>query len=207
MRSSRKMLGISLLCGLPLLPTDLQAQSRPPVHYLSDQELTSEKIIDILKGSTPTMRGIAPIEESPSAAGKPNCTTYRQRSRGAAPTSDAVGMKVLFAFNSSQISSAASENLKKLGIALKANELAPFCFRIEGHADNRGSDEYNFVLSQKRAESVVRYLARQLGIEQERLFPVGYGESQPLVNNDTEDNRQKNRRVQIVNLGSGREEK
>lgn len=204
MGSSKKMLGICVLCGLSLLPINVQAQSRPPVHYLSDQELTSEKIIDILKG--PTMRGISPVDKSTSAASKPDCTTYRQRSRGAASTSDAVGMKVLFAFNSSQISPSASENLKKLGVALKADELAPFCFRIEGHADNRGSEEYNFVLSQRRAESVVHYLAERLGIEQERLFPVGYGESQPLVSNDTEDNRQKNRRVQIVNLGSGREE-
>jgi outer membrane protein OmpA-like peptidoglycan-associated protein len=182
----------------------VQAQSPPPVHYLSDQELTSEKIIDILKPQT--YRGIAPVAESQPASGKPDCAAFRQRSRDAASTSDAVGMNVLFAFNSSQISPAAAENLNKLRVALKANELAPFCFRIEGHADNIGSDEYNLVLSQKRAESVVRYLAGE-GIEQERLLPVGYGESRPLVNNDTEENRQKNRRVQIAILGSGQEAK
>ena len=191
--------------GFFLLPTEVQTQSQPSVHYLNDQELTSEKIIDILKAPTPTMRGIAPIAESPSASGKPDCTAYRQRSRSAASTSDAVGMKVLFAFDSSQVSPAAAENLDKLGTALKAPELAPFCFRIEGHADDIGNEEYNLALSQKRAESVVRYLIGQLGVEQERLLPAGYGETQPLVTNDTEENRQKNRRVQIVNLGSGRE--
>lgn len=207
MRSCRTILGLSLLCGFSLLATEVRAQSHPPVHYLSDQELTSEKIIDILKAPPPTMRGIAPVAESSPASGKPDCTVYRQRSRGAASTSDAVGMKVLFAFDSAQVSPAAAANLDKLGAALKAHELAPYCFRIEGHADNIGSEEYNLALSQKRAESVVHYLVGQLGVEQERLFPVGYGETQPLVNNETEENRQKNRRVQIVNLGSGQEAK
>src|SRR5262245_25955551 len=206
MRPFQKILYVSTLWSFSLLPFSVQAQSHPSVHYLSDQELTSEKIIDILKAPTPTMRGITPVE-SPPASGNPDCTAYRQRNRGSTLTSDAVAMKVLFAFNSSQLSSDAAKNLGELGTALKDSRLSSFCFRIEGHADNVGSDEYNLALSQKRAESVVHYLAQQLGIEKERLIPVGYGESQPLVDNDTDENRQKNRRVQIENLGSGGEAK
>ncbi len=51
--------------------------------------------------------------------------------------------------------------------------------RIEGHADERGSDEYNMVLSRQRAVVAKRFLA-QLGVEAERLETLGFGEEQPI---------------------------
>ncbi|AUX26816.1 porin [Sorangium cellulosum] len=67
---------------------------------------------------------------------------------------------------------------------------------IEGHTDDRGTDEYNRVLSQNRANSVMAALVRR-GIDATRLTAQGYGRSQPLADNKTEAGRQRNRRVQF----------
>ena len=53
-----------------------------------------------------------------------------------------------------------------------------------------------------RAEAVVQYLINRFGIEPERLDAVGFGEHKPLADNTTEEGRSKNRRVEIVNVGS-----
>lgn len=68
---------------------------------------------------------------------------------------------------------------------------------VGGHTDSRGADEVNLELSQARAEAVVAYLA-SAGVDPSRLVGVGYGEIQPIADNDTPDGRQRNRRVEFV---------
>ncbi|MCX7861978.1 MAG: OmpA family protein [Bacteroidales bacterium] len=78
---------------------------------------------------------------------------------------------------------------------------------IASHTDSVSSDEYNLKLSQKRAESVVKYLISK-GIEKERLVAKGYGESKPIAPNtnpdgtDNPEGRQKNRRTEFRIIGS-----
>ena len=67
---------------------------------------------------------------------------------------------------------------------------------IEGHCDIVGSDEYNQKLSEARAKSVFDYFASK-GIAANRMKTAGYGRTRPIVPNDTETNRAKNRRVEI----------
>ncbi len=67
---------------------------------------------------------------------------------------------------------------------------------ISAHTDSKGSDEYNLELSQKRAESVVNYLIAN-GINSDRLIAKGYGESQPIADNETEAGMAQNRRVEM----------
>ncbi len=67
---------------------------------------------------------------------------------------------------------------------------------IEGHTDDVGDDAANKMLSQKRAEAVKSYLARR-GVSESRIVAVGYGEERPIASNDTEEGRQRNRRVTI----------
>ena len=70
---------------------------------------------------------------------------------------------------------------------------------IAGHTDDSGSASYNKELSLNRAKSVYRYLVDQ-GIEERRLKFRGYGQEKPVVPNDTEENKQKNRRIEFVIL-------
>jgi outer membrane protein OmpA-like peptidoglycan-associated protein len=71
--------------------------------------------------------------------------------------------------------------------------------RIEGHADSTGSDAQNMELSNQRATSVANYLM-QSGIAATRVETIGYGETRPLVSNDTEEGRRRNRRIEFVIL-------
>lgn len=68
---------------------------------------------------------------------------------------------------------------------------------IEGHTDNVGSDAYNMTLSQRRAEAVGNYL-KAAGVASKRLMIKWYGESQPKVENNSDQNRALNRRVEFV---------
>ncbi len=67
---------------------------------------------------------------------------------------------------------------------------------VEGHTDDRGTVEYNLKLSQRRAESVANWLAKH-GVDVPRLQSKGYGKGKPKYPNDTEENRSRNRRVEI----------
>jgi len=68
---------------------------------------------------------------------------------------------------------------------------------IQGHTDNQGSVDYNKDLSQRRAQTVKTYLIAS-GIDDSRLAATGYGFSQPVASNDTQEGRSKNRRVELV---------
>ncbi len=70
---------------------------------------------------------------------------------------------------------------------------------MSAHTDSRGSDEYNIKLSGNRAASVVDYILSK-GINRSRIISKGYGESKPVVPNDTDENRQLNRRVEFTIL-------
>ncbi len=73
---------------------------------------------------------------------------------------------------------------------------------IEGHTDNRGSEEYNRQLSQRRAEAVARALQAQ-GVSAGRITATGLGENYPVASNDTASGRQQNRRVEVIIQNQG----
>ena len=67
--------------------------------------------------------------------------------------------------------------------------------KIQGHADNTGTEKYNQVLSERRAQSVKNFLVKE-GIEKNRLLATGFGESRPVATNKTEEGKRNNRRVE-----------
>jgi outer membrane protein OmpA-like peptidoglycan-associated protein len=69
---------------------------------------------------------------------------------------------------------------------------------IEGHTDSYGGDEFNQRLSQERAESVQKYMINAMRLPSYRLIATGYGETNPVANNETESGRARNRRIDIV---------
>lgn len=69
---------------------------------------------------------------------------------------------------------------------------------IEGHTDSYGGDESNQRLSQQRAESVQQYMINAMRLPSYRLIATGYGETNPVANNETESGRARNRRIDIV---------
>jgi outer membrane protein OmpA-like peptidoglycan-associated protein len=109
---------------------------------------------------------------------------------------------ILFDFDKSDIRPGAKPTLQKLSVLLKNYAKAPVT--INGHTDSKGSDAYNQVLSQKRAEAVKNYLVQNFSISGSQMTPKGWGESQPIAPNsksngaDNPEGRQKNRRVEVI---------
>jgi outer membrane protein OmpA-like peptidoglycan-associated protein len=87
-----------------------------------------------------------------------------------------------------------SSDLEKLVRFLKDNPETKL--EIQGHTDSTGSLSFNNRLSQQRAESVVKYLVNN-NIENHRLSAKGYGPLKPVADNNTEEGRTKNRRVEM----------
>ena len=83
------------------------------------------------------------------------------------------------------------DNLKSL--LVNENEIK---IEIAGHTDNNGSELANQLLSENRAKSVKSYLVKN-GIDKLRINCVGYGEKQPIANNNSKQGREKNRRIEI----------
>jgi outer membrane protein OmpA-like peptidoglycan-associated protein len=90
-------------------------------------------------------------------------------------------------------------------IASKAMNAKGYVLEVSGYADSRGSVNLNRALSQRRADAVIRYLVENHNIPLRRIVtPYGYGEMNPVAENDTREGRQQNRRVEIkllVNKG------
>jgi len=102
---------------------------------------------------------------------------------------------VLFETGMSDLRGGTTSNLEKLAIFL--NKYQDRDVVIEGHTDSIGSDEYNYGLSQRRADSVKSYLVGQ-GVAANRLVTSGKGKGQPVASNETATGRQQNRRVEII---------
>ena len=120
---------------------------------------------------------------------------------GAVVTREGEGLVVtfesglLFDFDSDQLRDASKANLDNL-----ANSLSQFGdskLLLVGHTDDKGTDTYNEDLSRRRANAVANYLISR-GVPSARVATSGRGESEPIAPNDTDANRQKNRRVEVA---------
>jgi outer membrane protein OmpA-like peptidoglycan-associated protein len=105
---------------------------------------------------------------------------------------------IFYEFNKATLTPESKTELANLVQLLTENPT----LRVElgAHTDSKGSDTYNQSLSEKRAQSVVDYLA-QAGIPSDRLVAKGYGEAQPIADNGTEEGRKENRRTEFKVLG------
>jgi outer membrane protein OmpA-like peptidoglycan-associated protein/tetratricopeptide (TPR) repeat protein len=101
---------------------------------------------------------------------------------------------VFFDFDKSDLKTESFIELDKLVDLMQKNPLVRI--EVSGHTDNKGDKKYNQILSQKRAESVIHYVV-QKGILKSRLVAKGYGDTVPVLPNDTEENKAKNRRTEI----------
>lgn len=102
---------------------------------------------------------------------------------------------VFFETGKTQLAAESSLELNRLVAIIQKH--SNFSLEISGHTDDVGTDENNKSLSDKRANAVLKYLTSK-GVSANRVVAVGYGESKPLVPNDSEYNRSLNRRVEFT---------
>lgn len=104
---------------------------------------------------------------------------------------------ITFAVNKTEVKPDFIEILDS--VALVLNEYKSTMIEVAGHTDSTGSDSYNQLLSQQRAQSVSDILNRN-GVAGVRIDTVGYGETRPIASNNTPSGRQQNRRVELTLL-------
>ena len=106
---------------------------------------------------------------------------------------------VRFGFDEADLSDEARSALALFAGSL--SEHGPGVYvEIQGHTDDIGPDEYNLRLGARRAESVRRYLAKEAGVPLHRMAVISYGETEPIADNGSRDDRARNRRVALVVL-------
>jgi len=105
-----------------------------------------------------------------------------------------------FAFNSSALTDEAKREVDGFLSDLEGDlkEVGDTIFLVAGHTDSTGSEDYNYELGRKRAESVARYLITLKKVDPLRVVTASYGESVPLVDNTKQKGRRRNRRVEIL---------
>lgn len=113
---------------------------------------------------------------------------------GVTETVETIELKVQFPTNSSVIGDAYDNEIRRVAEFMR--EHPETTVEIAGHSDSMGEAEYNRFLSQRRAEAVAKRLTDALGISTDRVNAVGYGEAEPIANNDTAAGRAENRRVE-----------
>lgn len=103
--------------------------------------------------------------------------------------------KILFAFDKSDLTAEARKNLGDLVTILK--KYPDTNIEIQGHTDNKGTEEYNQGLSERRASAVSSFLSSN-AISAQRITIKGFGEMAPKYTNETEEGRAENRRVEFL---------
>lgn len=187
------------LAALMALPQPAAAQSDPCAGRLDPL-----RIVDCLRpgGISGAARGIRPAatppqavsNRTPGAVAAPPPVAAGIRN---APPVSAVDLSVPFAFDSAELTAPVRDQLGALATALKDPALAGTRFRIAGHTDAQGGDEYNQALSERRAEAARRFLVDQ-GVDAARLTAMGFGRRE--LYDAANPTAATNRRVQVVRV-------
>jgi outer membrane protein OmpA-like peptidoglycan-associated protein len=150
-----RALGWALLLGLAMQPA------------LADQAAEVDALIRQLAPTADHLESAGPAPESTEIHGR---RIYIVPNRS-------VDLSVYFAFDSAELTHRARADLTALGYALASQALRPHSYLIAGHTDAKGDAGHNQWLSERRAESVVRFLIQNFPIDPDRLIAVGWGES------------------------------
>ncbi len=138
----------------------------------------------------------APLAASAISTGSIPPQSQPQQAAPQAGASQTAALEAIyFDFDSTVLNDTARATLAANLEKLKADPKA--ALRIEGHSDERGSDDYNLALSERRAQSAKKYL-QALGFPANKLSVLGYGEERPAVKGEGEEIWAKNRRDEFV---------
>jgi outer membrane protein OmpA-like peptidoglycan-associated protein len=111
-----------------------------------------------------------------------------------------IDLEITFDYNSADISTKSLPSVQALGKALTNPDLKGSTFLVAGHTDAAGGESFNQDLSERRADSIKRYLTSKFGIASADLMTVGYGKTK--LKNPNDPLAEENRRVQVVNMAN-----
>lgn len=172
--------------ALPALALLVCASALAQGPVFKPSQVTEGALIDAL--GLPPAAGTEPPSRSIRMSVKPTTA--------AKPAPGKASLLITFATGSAELTPETVRTLEILAKALQSDRLTGLGFRVEGHADPRGTPDMNQKLSQERAQAVVAYLSGTLGVSTERLAAIGKGSSEPI--NPDHPEAAENRRVTIV---------
>jgi outer membrane protein OmpA-like peptidoglycan-associated protein len=177
--------------------------------------VSAEKILDALRPKASASRGLSSAPQQPAEpAVQVKETSFvntlrnrktrslslgeRQEIAELAATKPKIDLEIQFDYNSADISKNSVTAVQELGKALSDASLKGSTFVVAGHTDAIGGEAYNQDLSERRADTIKKYLTEKYGIAGADLVTVGYGKNRPKDANAPMDPT--NRRVQVVNM-------
>jgi len=165
-----------------------------------------------LTGQSVTVQQLVAALDIPIRGVDAKCAPFQQqmsqltRGVGSSPKSAAevpalmpmktASVSATFELDSDQLTGPAKTLLQTVAEALNTPELSAQCFQLAGHTCDLGDSSHNLELSERRAAAVKAFLVER-GVSENRLVTTGFGETSPLVPNESEERRQKNRRVDL----------
>jgi outer membrane protein OmpA-like peptidoglycan-associated protein len=200
-------LAVAVLAAAPALAAEPPLYAGP---WDPATEAAAEAAVARMGGArslaiVPEMLRISGLEAGVAGAGSGIVATVQevhQAIQALGATESALEVKVdlpadvLFDFDKADVRPDAAEALGRLATVIRGYPSGRVA--IEGHTDAKGDDAYNQRLSERRAESVKRWLVEREAIAADRFTTRGAGESRPVADNTTDAGRQKNRRVEVV---------
>jgi outer membrane protein OmpA-like peptidoglycan-associated protein len=176
-----------------------------------DTNVSADQIIDALQPK-PLTRSLSAPQVDPAVKAKEIGFVQTLRNRKTrslsmgereeiadiASTKPKIDLDIQFDYNSADIRTTSMPSVQALGKALSNENLKGSTFVVAGHTDAIGGEAYNQDLSERRADSIKRYLVEKYGINGTDLVTVGYGKDKPKDPNAPMDPI--NRRVQVVNM-------
>jgi outer membrane protein OmpA-like peptidoglycan-associated protein len=199
--------------GLSILTIGAALSMTAGLAFAGDSVVRADQIVTALKPK-PLTRGlsigpqqvdtVAIARETKFVDGLRNRPTRslslgeRQEIAELAAAKPQINLEIQFDFNSADISRSSTQAVQELGKALSNPSLKGSTFVVAGHTDAVGGEAYNQELSERRADTIKRYLVERYGITGSNLVTVGYGESKPKDPSAPLDPA--NRRVQVVNM-------
>ena len=208
------MTSTSRLSGITAIALGAALSMTAGLALAGEQVISADQISKALQPKAPLTRGLSAGGQQVDTAAQAKETTFinslRNRSTRSlslgereevaqlAATKPKIDLEINFDYNSADISKASMQAVQELGKALSDPSLKGSTFVVAGHTDAAGTEQYNQGLSERRADTIKRFLTEKFGINGSDLVTVGYGESKPKDPSAPMDPA--NRRVQVVNM-------
>ncbi len=226
-RATRLLLPCALGAFALLLPAGcsskkyVRSQTAPLVQKTNElDDQTAKNNRDLQNLGDRTNQGISQVQQSADSATQnaQNATQAATKAQGSAQEAvnradslssvisnldsykQVADTSVTFGFNKADLTKASKTDLDQLGAQLGSTR--GYILEVTGGTDSVGGAQYNYELSQRRAEAVVQYLASKYNIPPHKFYLIGIGKDQEVAPNSTAAGRAKNRRVEVQVLSN-----
>ena len=202
--------GVSLFFSLGCATKSyVRNQITPTIDRVNElDDVTAKNSRDIKDVDARSQQGIQEADQKAAAAGQSADQANQSATQAGKRVTNLAGTvenldnynpvsetTVLFGFNRAELTPKDKQTLDDFAAQLQSQR--HYIIQVEGYTDSTGPADYNYQLSQRRADAVIRYLASKYNVPPHRIFHIGLGKDNPMAQNTTAQGRAQNRRVDV----------